>query len=139
MNNCLFCAIIEGSQPSIKIYEDEKTIAILDIFPIAKGHTLIIPKAHSDTLYDISVEDAQAIGGTVSRVTKVVKQVLKCDGVNVYQGNEKAAMQEIMHVHFHVIPRFEDDGIVFLAQKSELKEDPNLIAQLQKAFGQLPE
>lgn len=139
MNNCLFCAIIEGNQPSIKIYEDEKTIAILDIFPIAKGHTLIIPKTHSDTLYDISVEDAQAVGGTVSRVTKVVKQVLKCDGVNVYQGNEKAAMQEIMHVHFHVIPRYEDDGIVFMAQKSELKEDPDLTAQLQKAFGQLSE
>ncbi len=139
MNNCLFCAIIKGNQPSIKLYEDEKTIAILDIFPIAKGHTLIIPKNHSDTLYDISVEDAQAVGGTVSRVTKVVKQVLKCDGVNVYQGNEKAAMQEIMHVHFHVIPRYEDDGIVFMAQKSELKEDPDLTAQFQKAFGQLSE
>ena len=139
MNNCLFCAIVKGNQPSIKIYEDKKTIAILDIFPVAKGHTLIIPKNHSDTLYDISVEDAQAIGATVSRVTKVVKQVLKCDGVNVYQGNEKAAMQEIMHVHFHVIPRFKDDSIVFMAQKSELKEDPDLTAQLQKAFGQLPE
>ena len=121
MDDCIFCKIIKGEIPSIKLYEDEKTIAFLDIYPVAKGHTLIIPKNHSATLYDISIEDAEAVGATVSRVTKTVKKVLKCDGVNVYQGNEKAAMQEIFHVHFHVIPRFEDDGIVFMAQKSELK------------------
>jgi len=120
--------------PSIKLYEDEKTIAILDIFPVAKGHTLIIPKNHSATLYDISIVDAEAVGATVSRVAKAVKKILKCDGVNVYQGNEKAAMQEIMHVHFHVIPRFEDDGIVFMAQKTELKEDPEMTQALVKAL-----
>jgi len=126
MDDCIFCKIIKGEIPSIKLYEDEKTIAFLDIYPVAKGHTLIIPKNHSATLYDISIEDAEAVGATVSRVAKTVKKVLKCDGVNVYQGNEKAAMQEIFHVHFHVIPRFEDDGIVFMAQKSELKEDPEM-------------
>ena len=134
MEECIFCKIIEGELPSIKLYEDEKTIALLDIYPVAKGHTLIIPKNHSATLYDISIEDAEAVGGTVSRVAKAVKKVLKCDGVNVYQGNEKAAMQEIFHVHFHVIPRFEDDEIVFMAQKTELKEDPEVTEALVQAL-----
>jgi histidine triad (HIT) family protein len=137
MEECIFCKIIKGEIPSIKLYEDEKTIAFLDIYPVAKGHTLIIPKSHSATLYDISIEDAEAVGATVSRVAKTVKKVLKCDGVNVYQGNEKAAMQEIFHVHFHVIPRYKDDGIVFMAQKSELQEDPEITSKLKEMLESL--
>jgi histidine triad (HIT) family protein len=137
MEDCIFCKIIAGELPSVKLYEDEKTIAFLDIYPVAKGHTLIIPKNHSATLYDISIEDAEAVGATVSRVAKTVKKVLKCDGVNVYQGNERAAMQEIFHVHFHVIPRFEDDGIVFMAQKSELQEDPEITSKLKEMLESL--
>jgi histidine triad (HIT) family protein len=137
MSDCIFCAIIEGTQPSFKIYEDEKTIAILDIFPLANCHTLIIPKEHSENLYDISVEDAEAVGATVSRVTKVVKKVVNCDGVSIYQANEKAAGQEIFHVHFHVIPRFKDDSIKIIAERSELQEDSNLTAQLREAFNHL--
>jgi len=114
MEECIFCKIIAGEIPSIKLYEDEKTIAFLDIYPVAKAHTLIIPKNHSATLYDISIEDAQA--------------------VNVYQANEKAAMQEIFHVHFHVIPRFEDDEIVFMAQKTELDEDKQITEALVHAL-----
>ena len=137
MDDCIFCKIIKGEIPSIKLYEDEKTIAFLDIYPVAKGHTLIIPKNHSATLYDISIEDAEAVGATVSRVAKAVKKVLKCDGVNVYQGNERVAMQEIFHVHFHVIPRFENDGIVLMAQKSELKEDPEITSKLKEMLESL--
>ncbi|MHA1975472.1 MAG: HIT family protein [Candidatus Hodarchaeales archaeon] len=137
MDSCIFCKIIAGEMPSYKVYEDEKTIAILDINPIARGHTLIIPKVHSETLYDIQVEDAGAVGATVSRVTKAVKQVLKCDGVNVYQANEKIAMQVVMHVHFHVIPRFEGDDIVFMAQKSELREEPDYSTELKSVLNGL--
>lgn len=137
MDDCIFCKIIKGEIPSTQLYEDEKTIAFLDIYPVAKGHTLIIPKNHSATLYDITTEDAEAVGGTVSKVAKAVKKVLKCDGVNVYQGNEKAAMQEIFHVHFHVIPRFKDDGIGFMAQKSELKDDPETTSKLKEILESL--
>lgn len=134
MNSCIFCEIIKGNLPSTKIYEDEKTIAILDKFPLAEGHTLIIPKVHSATLYDISIADAEAVGATVSKAAKVVKKVLKCDGVNVYQANEKAAMQEIMHVHFHVIPRFKNDGIKLIADRSSLDEGAEIIPQLIERF-----
>jgi histidine triad (HIT) family protein len=137
MKHCLFCAIIDGKQPSVKIYEDDKTVAILDKFPIAENHTLIIPKRHSTNLLDIEPEDARAIGATISYVAKAIKQVLNCDGINVYQGNEKAAMQEIMHTHFHIIPRYYDDEIVFRAQRMQLEENPNIVAQLKSKIDQI--
>ena len=137
MEHCLFCAIIEGKQPSVKIYEDNKTIAILDKYPIAKNHTLIIPKKHSTNLFDIKPEDAQAVGATLSYVAKAIKQVLDCDGINVLQGNEKAAMQEIMHTHFHIIPRYFNDEIVFRAQRMQLEEDPDIITQLKSFLDQI--
>ncbi len=130
---CIFCEIRDNEKPSVKIFEDEKTIAILDIFPVARGHILIIPKVHSDNLYDITDEDVAAIGITVARMTKTVKKVLKCDGVNVYQGNEAAAMQEIMHTHFHVIPRFFSDNIIFGAPREALVRDEELINELRTA------
>ncbi|MHA2175679.1 MAG: HIT family protein [Candidatus Hodarchaeales archaeon] len=137
MSSCIFCEIIKGNLPSTKIYEDEKTIAFLDKFPLAEGHTLIIPKNHSETLYEISETDSEAVGATVSKVVKIVKKVLKCDGVNVYQANEKAAMQEIMHVHFHVIPRFKNDGIKLIANRSSLDVNSEIIPQLKEGFKDL--
>jgi histidine triad (HIT) family protein len=137
MTSCIFCEIIKGNLPSTKVYEDEKTLAILDKFPLAEGHTLIIPKEHSETLYDISISDAEAVGATVSKAVKVIKKVLKCDGVNVYQANEKAAMQEIMHVHFHVIPRFKNDGIKLIANRLSLDEKAEFIPHLVHGFKEI--
>ncbi len=134
MEDCIFCKIVKGEMPSYKIYEDKKTIAFLDINPIAKGHILVIPKVHSENLYTIEIEDAEAVGVTVSRVTKAVKQVLNCEGVNIWQANEKIAMQVIMHVHFHIIPRFKDDEIVVIAQKGELKGEPEFTTALVEAL-----
>jgi histidine triad (HIT) family protein len=132
MNDCIFCDIISGVKPSTKLYEDEKTIAILDIFPVARGHILVIPKTHSRNLFDINEEDVSKVAITVTKICKALKQVLKCDGMNVLANSEKVAMQEIMHTHFHVIPRFFNDDIVFGASREPLKEDPALIAELSK-------
>ena len=134
MSDCIFCEIINGKKPGVRIFEDKKTLAILDIYPIAKGHTLVIPKTHSKNLFDIQPDDMSAVGITVSRVAKVLKQVLLCDGINVFQGNEKAAMQEIDHTHFHVLPRWFDDKIIFGASRDRLEEDPSLISALQEGF-----
>lgn len=136
MAECIFCEIRDNKKPSMKIFEDEKTIAILDIFPVARGHILVIPKAHSDNLYDIEDADIASIGITVARIAKTLKKVLKCDGVNVYQGNEAAAMQEIMHTHFHVIPRFFKDNIIFGAPREALVRDEGLISELQKVVNE---
>jgi histidine triad (HIT) family protein len=132
LTECIFCEIRDNEKPSVKIFENEKTIAILDIFPVARGHILVIPKVHSDNLYDIEDVDIAAIGITVVRIAKAVKKVLKCDGVNVYQGNEAAAMQEIMHTHFHVIPRFFQDNIIFGAPREALVRDESFISELRK-------
>jgi histidine triad (HIT) family protein len=134
MSDCIFCKIIIGEAPSYRIFEDEKTLVFLDIYPIARGHTLVIPKIHSETLYEIKAADMAAVGVTVSRVARVLKKVLKCDGINVYQGNERAALQEIMHVHFHVIPRWFNDSIVLMAERIPLEEDSELLKDLSEAF-----
>ncbi len=134
MTDCIFCDIINGKKPGIRIFEDEKTIAILDIYPIATGHTLVIPKNHSKNLFDIHPDDMSAVGISVSRVAKVLKQVLHCDGINIFQGNERAALQEIFHTHFHVLPRWFNDNIVFGAQRERLKEDSTLVSKLKQGF-----
>lgn len=134
MTDCIFCEIISGKKPGVRLFEDDKTLAILDIYPISKGHTLVIPKTHSRNLFDIQDGDISAVGITISRVAKVLKQVLECDGINIFQGNEKAAMQEINHTHFHVLPRWFGDKIVFGAQRERLKEDPSLISKLKQGF-----
>ncbi len=133
MTECIFCEIKDGKQLSSKIFEDKKTLAFLDIYPVANGHTLVIPKVHSENLYDIQAEDIAAVGITLARIAKTLKKVLKCDGINVYQGNEHAAMQEIMHTHFHVIPRYYNDNIIFGASRSPLNRDESLISKLQQA------
>ncbi len=134
MSECVFCEIVNDKKPGVKIFEDKKTLAILDIYPIARGHTLVIPKAHSRNLFDIRDDDMAAIGITVGRVAKVLKQVLLCDGINIFQGNEKAALQEIFHRHFHIIPRWFNDEIVFGATREQLEEDPILVSKLKKSF-----
>jgi histidine triad (HIT) family protein len=134
MTDCIFCDIINDKKPGIRIFEDKKTVAILDIYPIAKGHTLVIPKVHSRNLFDIQEDDVAAVGITVSRVANVLKQVLQCDGINIFQGNEKAALQEIFHTHFHVLPRWFNDSIVFGAQRERLKGDPELVSKMKQRF-----
>ena len=110
MNDCLFCKIIEGTVPSSKIYEDEYTYAFLDTTPVNKGHVLVVPKEHSTNIYDASEEALCAMLKTVKKLVSVVKKAVDADGINIHMNNESAAGQVISHAHFHVIPRFLNDG-----------------------------
>ena len=112
-NNCIFCAIAEGEIPSFKIYEDELVLAYLDINPFAKGHTLVIPKVHSSGLLDTPDETLAAIIARVKKVAAHLKTALPCDGFNILQNNGEAAGQTVMHVHFHIVPRYGNEPIVF--------------------------
>jgi histidine triad (HIT) family protein len=132
MTECVFCEIIFGNKSAFRVFEDKKTIAILDIFPVSRGHTLVIPKVHSRNLLTIYHDDLSAVAITVSKVCKALKKVLNCDGINVLANNEEVAMQRVMHTHFHVIPRFYDDDIIFGANREPLREDPTLVAELSK-------
>jgi histidine triad (HIT) family protein len=111
-NDCLFCKIIRGEIPSEKIFEDEHTYAFLDIHPINKGHTLVIPKMHAENIHDISSENFCTLMETVRRLALVVKDAMSADGINIGINNGKAAGQLVFHAHAHIIPRFTGDGFL---------------------------
>jgi histidine triad (HIT) family protein len=109
MDNCIFCKIIAGKLLSAKIYEDTTAVAFLDISPINKGHTLVVPKKHCVNLLDV---DAQTLSQTMMVVQKIAQALRKyADGVNIGQNNDRAAGQIVDHLHFHVIPRYKKDGL----------------------------
>lgn len=113
--NCIFCKIVKGDIPCVKIYEDEKTLAFMDIAPLNKGHVLIIPKSHYETILEIEPEVYGWLNSIVSKVAKAVQQALQPDGINVMQLNGKAANQVVPHLHIHVVPRKYGDGLTICA------------------------
>ncbi len=130
-NNCIFCAIAEGEIPSFKVYEDELVVAYLDINPFSKGHTLVIPKAHSEGLLDTSDETLAAIIARVKKVASHIKAALPCDGFNIMQNNGEAAGQTVRHVHFHIIPRMVGDPLAFENRKGDMDELKALAERLK--------
>lgn len=113
MNGCLFCSIASGKLASATIFENSEFRVILDKFPGAKGHTLIIPKEHHNDIYDLDVETASKIFALTTIVARALKTVTQCDGMNILQNNGKVAGQSVFHFHIHLIPRFENDGLKF--------------------------
>lgn len=112
MNNesCLFCKIISGAIPCERIFENDRVFAFLDINPVNKGHTLVIPKTHAINISDISKEDFSSIMETVRALAPQIKSGMKADGINIIMNNDPAAGQIIFHAHIHIIPRFASDG-----------------------------
>ena len=111
--NCIFCKIVAGELPSSRLYEDERVIAFLDIFPLAPGHTLLIPRDHHVRTTDLPDDLAAAIGRLLPRVSRAVMEATGADAFNVLQCNGSSAGQQVDHVHFHVIPRRPEDGLGF--------------------------
>lgn len=107
----LFLRIIKGEIPSSKVYEDADTFAFLDIRPINKGHTLVIPKTKYRNILDMDEAVLASFIRTVQKVARAVKQAANADGVNLIMNNEAPAGQDVFHAHFHVIPRFTDDHV----------------------------
>lgn len=108
--DCLFCKIARGEIPCAKVYEDENFLAFLDIGPIIKGHTLVIPREHYATLPETPGPLLAEMMSVVQRIAGAQLNALKADGVNVIQNNGRASGQLVDHIHFHVIPRFSNDG-----------------------------
>ena len=107
---CIFCRIASGELPASVVYEDEQTIAFLDIQPINPGHVLVVPKAHAESMVDLSPDDAAQVMVVGQVMDKALRQSqLRCEGVNFFLADGKAAGQEVSHVHLHVFPRFEGD------------------------------
>ena len=110
MNDCVFCKIRDGQIPSLKVYEDEHTLCIMDINPLSRGHCLVLTKAHAATIWDANVADLRAAIATAQRVSTALREALAPDGLNMLQANGAAAFQSVFHYHLHLIPRWNNDG-----------------------------
>ena len=127
MSDCVFCKIRDGQIPSTKVYEDERTLCIMDINPLNAGHCLVLTKAHAATIYEAEPADLQAAITTAKRVATAQRAALKPDGVNMLQANGPAAFQSVPHFHLHLIPRWNGDGKGF-----DWKQTPGNRDQIMK-------
>ncbi len=127
--DCIFCKIVSGDVPSKKVYEDADTLAFLDIHPTNPGHTLVIPKIHSENLYDMSDHSLAASIRAAQKVARAIKTAVGADGINLSMNNERAAGQIIFHPHFHVIPRFAEDGYKHWGKKEYNEGEAEVVAE----------
>lgn len=110
MDNCIFCKIIDKEILAEIIYEDSDTIAILDMHPRAPGHTMIMPKVHSENILDLPDEKIEPVFRTVKKITKILKETLEPDGFTIGINHGKVSGQAIDHLHVHIIPRWFNDA-----------------------------
>lgn len=127
--NCIFCKIAAGEIPSNSIYEDEDFKVILDINPASKGHAVILPKNHAANIFELSDEDAEKIFKVAKKCSAAMMEVLHCDGINILQNNGEAAGQTVFHLHVHLIPRYNKDGIQINWKPGTPQEDATKLAQ----------
>jgi len=109
--DCQFCKLVSKEADASVVYEDERTMAFLDIRPVNEGHTLIIPKAHFENIYEIPDDEIAHLYRIVKKVASAVKKGVNAEGVSVTQHNGSAALQRVFHLHVHVIPRYEGDRL----------------------------
>ncbi|MCY1144074.1 HIT family protein [Actinoplanes sp. Pm04-4] len=109
--SCVFCRIIAREQPAALLYEDERTIAFLDITAVMEGHTLVIPKRHAMDIWDIPPEDAAAVMRTAQLMADHIRDVLEPDGLTLFQANRVAGWQDVFHLHVHLVPRKDGDHL----------------------------
>jgi histidine triad (HIT) family protein len=109
--NNIFAKILRGEIPSIKLYEDDKTLAFMDVMPQADGHCLVVPKEAAENIFDLSPAGLDAMMATTQKIAKAVKKALLPPGIVLTQFNGAAAGQTVFHVHFHIIPRSESTAL----------------------------
>jgi histidine triad (HIT) family protein len=115
-SHCIFCRIVRGEMPAYTVYEDEQTLAFMDIFPVTDGHTLVITKAHYADLHAATTEVLQAVAVSAKRVGDAIRKVLRPDGLMVFQLNGSAAGQTVFHYHMHLMPRAAGEPLALHAR-----------------------
>ena len=109
--DCLFCKIVAGDVPSLRVHEDERTVAFMDINPATRGHLLVVPREHAADVHAIEAEDLKAVALAAKGLAQRVREKLGADGVNLLNSTGSVAWQTVFHFHLHVIPRYEDDPL----------------------------
>ncbi|HXW95486.1 MAG TPA: HIT domain-containing protein [Nitrososphaerales archaeon] len=130
-DKCIFCQIASKKSPSNIVYEDSKYVGFLDLYPFSRGHTLVCPKEHGETIWDMNEQDIAGLFKVASKVSKAVVAAVGADGFRFVQNNGEAANQVVAHVHVHVIPvKMEDKGRFFERKRyspEEMEETARLI------------
>jgi histidine triad (HIT) family protein len=134
---CIFCKIVRGEAPAHVVYQDELTLAFMDIFPVAEGHTLVIPRDHCRDVFDAEEDALRAVIATSRRVAHGLREVFAPDGLGVFQLNGAAAGQTVFHYHMHLIPRMMGTPLEI---HSRTPGDPEVLtesaARLARALGE---
>ena len=111
MSDCVFCKIVTGQMPSTRVFEDEHSLAFMDIGQVNPGHVLVAVKKHADNLYALDGAQAAAVARASVRVARAIRDAFKPEGLSVYQANGEAAGQTVFHYHVHLLPRHAGDGM----------------------------
>lgn len=123
---CLFCQIIDGEIPAYFIYEDDTHVAIMDKYPIHRGHSLVMPRKHHEKITDMDTNEVSLLFSKVPAIARAILDATGADGFNLGQNNGRAANQIIPHVHVHVIPRYAKVGVAWpkrsIATDKDLEE-----------------
>jgi len=127
--DCVFCKIVSGKAPSQKVYEDKEYIAFLDKMPFSRGHTLVCPKKHGETIWDMDEMEIAGLFRVAFRISKAVVGAMGADGFRFVQNNGEAANQAVPHVHVHVIPVMMEDRGRYGGRKSFSAEEREAIAK----------
>lgn len=109
--DCIFCRIVRGEVPSVRVFEDDRTLAFMDINPVHPGHVLVIPKIHAETIFDLQEPWLTATVLVAQKLARAVQTAFRPYGLNIVQANGAGAAQSVPHVHWHVMPREKDDGL----------------------------
>ena len=111
MTDCIFCKLVAGQIPSTRVYEDEHTLAFMDLGHVNPGHVLVAVKKHASNVFELEIPQAEAVGRAVLKISKALKKAFEPEGLSVYQANGKPAGQTVFHYHVHVLPRHAGDGM----------------------------
>ncbi len=136
----VFDRILDGEIPCHRVYEDDHVLAFLDVGPLSRGHTLVIPKERKAYLHELSDETAAALGRVLPRLCRAVLEATGASAYNVLQNNGSAAHQAVMHVHFHIIPKIGSEGlgIGWNARRLDSEEAAQLASRIAAALGGAP-
>jgi diadenosine tetraphosphate (Ap4A) HIT family hydrolase len=133
--SCIFCAIVAGQEPASLVHDDDVCLAFMDLYPVAPGHLLVVPKEHAPGLAELDADAGRHMFVVAQRLAAALRRSgLRCEGVNLFLADGEAAGQEVFHVHLHVVPRFQGDGFKIAARhgrpaRAELDAHAELLRQ----------
>jgi histidine triad (HIT) family protein len=136
VSDCIFCAIVAGETPSVRVHEDDRTIAIMDIFPATRGHVLVVPRAHAADVHRVADEDLAACARVARDLAGRAVAGLGADGVTIMQSNGAAAWQTVFHYHVHVIPRYDGDPLRLPWSPGSQPESEETLVAISQAYSQ---